>query len=45
MLGLRCFCNLNFILLDFQGGEMFKFSLDFSSGHGPDRQPLQADSN
>jgi hypothetical protein len=27
MMGLLAFCNPNFILLDFKGGEMFKFFL------------------
>jgi hypothetical protein len=36
MMGLPGFCNPNLILLDFQGREMFKFSLDFMSGKCPD---------
>ena len=36
MMGLLGFCNPNFILLDFKGGEMFKSILDFLSGQGPD---------
>ena len=29
MMGLLAFCNPNFILLDFKGGEMFKSFLDY----------------